>query len=703
MLRFPALLCHPPALPYCISSCCNLRQIQSTPNKTKTPLSPLPSPAPVSHFSIRTLLIISLLLPLSIVYAVSAMIETRLNRAEAISGVKSRLEEMISKNAAEVDGHFASAAQIPTTLADMFSTTHLQNEQDFIDILMGVMKAPVREGAPELLCVCIAFEPNEFQEGIVQFAPHVYRDISGDGELLYEDLACPRQEGYDYMQRDWYRIPKKTKKAAWSEPYLGIVAWDDHPVMMMCTYSAPIMRDGRFAGVVMIDISLDEIQNTMARLEGDQEDYYLLSASGRFITAPESEMEFLQNETILSFAEKHGSDQLKKVGDHMLQGGNGTIRYDKVLNDQRRVWLAYARLPISGWNVITVKPESQVLGPVYASLNRFIFRFLLTLAVLSGLIVLVSWRLTIPIKRLAKFARKLAAGDLDAHVGDVQLVGEIDQLAHAFDKMVVDLKSNIEKRIKEETARQTVESELHAARKIQASLLPRIFPPFPERKEFDLYAMNEPVAYIAGDFFDYFFIKPDTLAFIIADVSGHGIPAALFMAVSRTAIRTFAAPEHSPHEIISKVNNVLSVDNDAMMFVTLFYGHYNVETGELTYVNGGHDPPYIVRKDGCMEKLPATGPLVATFEDIVYRERTVRLEPGDFLAAYTDGVTESHSSRDNILYGVERLERLLCEIREESVESICGRVFRDIDEFAGHESQDDVTLLVLRRNEEPSP
>jgi sigma-B regulation protein RsbU (phosphoserine phosphatase) len=314
-------------------------------------------------------------------------------------------------------------------------------------------------------------------------------------------------------------------------------------------------------------------------------------------------------------------------------------------------------------------------------------------------IVFITGRLAVPIKRLAIFAQKLSAGDLDAHVGDIRFAKEIDQLALTFDKMVNDLKSNIERRIKEETALQTVESELQAARRIQTSLLPRVFPPFPERKEFDLHAMNEPVAFIAGDFFDFFFIKPDTLAFVIADVSGHGIPAAMFMAVSRTAIRTFAAPDHSPHEIINQVNHVLSVDNDAVMFVTLFYGHYNVATGELTYVNGGHDPPYIVRKDGRLESLPATGPLVAAFEGISYEEKTVRLEPGDILVAYTDGVTEAHSNRDNVLYGTVRLEPLLGEIREEPVEEICARIYHATDHFANHESQDDVTLLVLRRNE----
>ena len=596
--------------------------------------------------------------------------------------------ELASKRAAHIDIFSSSVAQIPRTLSAILSVKQVQCEKDVDALIREVLKT-----FPRPIGSCIAFEPNEFREGIERFAPYVHRNFSGSEELFSADLAQTYET--DYRTWDWYRIPKETGRPVWSEPYFD----EGGGNALMCTYSVPLVREGRFAGVITVDIGLDELQNIMSRNAPDGVTYYLLSASGTFITVPESESESLMHETIFSFAEKHDSDQLRKIGNDLRQGNSNILQYDKVLNDQPRVWLAYAPLPISGWSLITVIPESQVLAPVRERLYRSVYRFFVALAVLSALIVIVSWRLTAPIKRLAKFARKLAAGDLDAHVGDVRLAGEIDQLAHAFDKMVDDLKSNIEQRIKVETARKTTECELQAARRIQASLLPRIFPPFPERKEFDLHAMNEPVAFIAGDFFDYFFVTPDTLAFVIADVSGHGIPAALFMAVSRTAIRTFAGPEHSPHEIINQVNRVLSADNDAMMFVTLFYGHYNVNTGELTYVNGGHDPPYIVRGDARLETLPATGPLVAAFEDISYEEKTVRLEPGDSLVAYTDGVTEAHSSRDNVLYGVNRLERLLGEIREESVESICGRIFREIDEFAGHESQDDVTLLVLRRNE----
>jgi len=497
----------------------------------------------------------------------------------------------------------------------------------------------------------------------------------------------------DYMTWDWYRNPKETGRGTWSEPYFGAGGG-----VLMCSHDIPFFHNGRFAGSIGADVSLAEIQEALSRISPDGVTYRLLSAKGTFIAAPEEE--FVMKETVFSLAEKYHNDQLAEIGQDMLRGNSNVLPYNGIVNDQR-VWVGYTPLPITGYYLMASIPESQILAPVYARLFRLIIHFIVVFTILSALIIVVSWRLTTPIKRLAKFAKKLAAGDLNLHISHVGFAGEIDQLAHSFNKMVVDLKSNIEHRIREESARRTVETELKAARRIQASLLPRIFPPFPDRKDFDLHAMNEPATFIAGDFFDFFFIEPDKLAFVIADVSGHGIPAALFMAVSRTAIRTFALADQSPREIVDRVNKVLSADNDDMMFVTLFYGHYDIGTGDVTYVNAGHNPPYIVRHGGRLETLAATGPLVAAWEDISYAERTVRLNPGDLLVTFTDGVTEAHASRDNVLYGDERLQRLLGEISGEPVAQICGRIYHEADNFAEHERHDDITLLVLRRNRIP--
>jgi len=646
----------------------------------------------MSKLSIRTLLILDILVPILVVYTLFVINETWHNREEAIGNVKSLLAERVAKHAAQIDGDFFAASKIPETLANMLSVDQTQNEEDFDAIIREVL-----ESSPKLIGMCIAFEPNAFREGLERFAPYVHREQSGSDELFSVDLAKTYNEldderKRDYMTWDWYRIPKETDQGTWSEPYFD----EGGGKVLMCTYSAPFFRNGRFAGIATVDVGLDNIRENMSQISPEGVIYRLLSASGTFIAAPEPGL--VMEETIFSIAEKYHNDQLAEIGKDLLRGNSGVVAYNGVFNNSR-MWMAYAPLPMSGYGLKASMPESLVLAPVYARLARSAIRLFIVLTVCSTLIVIVSWRLTTPIKRLAKFAKKLAAGDLDVHVGNIRFASEIAQLAHTFDKMVIDMKANIESRIKEETARRTVEGELKAARRIQASLLPRIFPPFPDRKEFDLHATNEPAAFIAGDFFDFFFIEPNKLAVVIADVSGHGVAAALFMAVSRTAIRTFALSDQSPREIIDRVNKVLSTDNDDLMFVTLFYGHYDIGTGELTYVNAGHNPPYIVRKGGDLKTLAATGSLIATFEDMAYTEQKVCLEAGDVLVAFTDGVTEAHSSQDNVLYGAERLEQLLHEIREEPVEKICDRIYHEADDFAEHERHDDITLLVLRRNE----
>jgi len=273
---------------------------------------------------------------------------------------------------------------------------------------------------------------------------------------------------------------------------------------------------------------------------------------------------------------------------------------------------------------------------------------------------------------------------------------EIGRLAETFNTMVTELKANVEARIHEEAARKAVESELKVARGIQASLLPRIFPPFPDRKEFDLHAVNEPAKFIAGDFFDFFFINEDTLAVVMADVSGKGVPAAMFMAVARTAIRNFTVPGKSPAQILKHVNDVMAKDNDNSMFVTLFYAFYNVRTGGLTFANAGHNPPYILRREGGLDKLMPTGPILSVFDDAEYTDSHAAMNPGEVLVLFTDGVTEANKNGE--LYGEKRFEPLLLSLLNLKVETICQTIIDTVIDFGGRELGDDVTLLALRRN-----
>ena len=208
---------------------------------------------------------------------------------------------------------------------------------------------------------------------------------------------------------------------------------------------------------------------------------------------------------------------------------------------------------------------------------------------------------------------------------------------------------------------------------------------------------------MAGDFFDFWFVAEDVLALVMADVSGKGVPAAMFMAVARTVLRNFSVPENGPARVLTIANNVMSTQNDEAMFVTVFYAHYHVRTGDLVFANGGHNSPFLVRRGAAPILLDSsTGPIVGVLPEASYEERRTTLGPGDLLVLYTDGATEARNGEDRLL-GDEGLRQILAEVQSEPVAGVCRSLLERVNAFRTSTDQDDVTVLALRRAvEEPS-
>ncbi len=248
-----------------------------------------------------------------------------------------------------------------------------------------------------------------------------------------------------------------------------------------------------------------------------------------------------------------------------------------------------------------------------------------------------------------------------------------------------------------ETTKARMQEELNVGRDIQLSMLPRVFPAFPDRKELELYAVLEPALEIGGDLYDFFLVDQHRLCFVIGDVSGNGVPAALFMAMTKIMVKTRAASDPSPASIVTHVNDALSAENDSCMFVTLYLGILNLRDGTLVTTNAGHNPPLLKRKDGMFEWLTAQdGPMVGPMAGIAFKESTIRLAPGDELFLYTDGVTEADNRRRE-LFGKDRLKAVLDTSRVPSVVDRLGAVMQAVRTFAGDVPQaDDITMLGLR-------
>ena len=239
-----------------------------------------------------------------------------------------------------------------------------------------------------------------------------------------------------------------------------------------------------------------------------------------------------------------------------------------------------------------------------------------------------------------------------------------------------------------------MQEELNVGHTIQMSMLPQAFPAFPDRTEFDLHALLKPAREVGGDFYDFFLLDDDRICLVVGDVSGKGVPAALFMAVSQTMIKTAAKGDTSPASIVTRVNDVLSADNPTSMFVTLFLAIVDFRSGCFSYCNAGHNPPYIVRADGGLTCLNQRhGVVMGAMEELAYGESEGRLSEGDALFLFTDGVTEAMDT-DGQLYDETRLEQLLEGVDKSGAESLTGTVLESVEKFAlGAEQSDDITIL----------
>ncbi len=275
---------------------------------------------------------------------------------------------------------------------------------------------------------------------------------------------------------------------------------------------------------------------------------------------------------------------------------------------------------------------------------------------------------------------------------------DMDDLSVTIEKAIEQI-TYVHASQKEHSQLESLRKDLDAARDIQQYILPRVFPPFPEEAgRLDIFASMEAAKEVGGDFYDFFRIDEDRIALVIADVCGKGIPAALFMAVSRTMIRAKGSQCKHVGECLTESNHLLASYSIDCMFLTVFYAIYNMRTGELTYANAGHNPPRLLHADGSVEELPlAKNTIVGAFDGIEYLEDSLQMQPGDSLVMYTDGVTEAINPAEEE-FGTERLDAILGAHAGEGCQQIVESVKGGLNDFVdGAEQSDDITLLVVKR------
>ena len=346
-----------------------------------------------------------------------------------------------------------------------------------------------------------------------------------------------------------------------------------------------------------------------------------------------------------------------------------------------------------GFKIIAVYPYSEAMVSRDVSLSVFT---VLQIVIFGALFVLIYFLVrSLVVKNIHKVNASLSAiteGKLDTVV-DVRSHLEFDSLSNDINATVDTLKRYIKE------AEERIDAELAFAKAIQHSALPSVFPPYPNRKEFEIYATMYTAKEVGGDFYDFYFIDDENLAFLMADVSGKGIPAAMFMMQSKTIIKSCAESGMSIEQVFTVANEKLCEGNDAGMFVTAWMGILNVKTGKVLFANAGHNPPLVKHADGTYEYLKTrAGFVLAGMDGVRYRKNEIDLAPGDAIYLYTDGVTEA-TDLNTELYGEDRLHTVLEKYKDAAPQVICDEVKRDVDAFVGEAPQfDDITMLALKYN-----
>ena len=637
------------------------------------------------YLSIRWKLILSIILPLIIITAV--VMGFTLTRIFEFASVSIREQELGELNlyAQGIGAEFEGLSQIATTTANILSLDDDVTGEELYDILASNV-----ENNPLVYGAAVAWEPFAWNDDTRLFSPYVFED--GDS-LSAIDIGA---ESYDYTDGnwEWYSGVLEQGQAIWTEPYFDEGAGN----VLMTTFSAPIFRDGAFAGVTTVDVRLDAL-NEDAALQFSDENFMILSQSGHFITHYNPDL--VMNSTIQDQVAMQNNPEFSTAVERMLAGEFWVSEVnDMFLNGgmvEGESWLFYTPVNATGWILSSTLPRSQLTSELWSLMSMAIYGLALMIVLIIALTLYVSSRLSRPIKTLSAAVSDVARGKLDTSIEKIYSMDELGRLSVGFNRMLKNLKKQVEIQSQQTAARQMVEKELQVARETQQALLPSEFPPFPERREFQLHAVSKAARHVAGDFFDFFLINPRTLVFVIADVSGKGMSAALVMAVTRTIVRNLAESGKTPARILAETNELLRESHGGSAFVTILLGIYNTNSGRIMYANGGHSPPLLVDRHGNARSVgEATGTIVGMLENQEYANAEMRLLPGETLLLFTDGITEARSPGGEF-YGEGRIRAFLEANHGKSAEALCDTLEKEICDFQKMNLADDLTILALRR------
>ena len=593
----------------------------------------------------------------------------------------SRATTILDKTSLRVEG-ILNRVEVASNMTKWLVQRHPDKADSMFVYSRGVLL-----NNPDFYNCSIAFEPYYFSDKGRYFS--AYTKHIGDSIRTIQGGS----ENYQYFFADWYLMSQLLEKPCWTEPYMDLDVTTNTSEMVTSYCQTINDSQGQFIGVVNISLSLNWLSHTISAVKPYPNSYsIMIGRGGTYFVHPDTTK--ITRQTIFTQTLEQPDTALTALGYAMQRGEEGMKHMN--INGQDS-YVFYKPLGQTGCSMAIVCPESDI----FSGFDR-LRRTIMTI-VTVGLLLMLYFFIRIitrelrPLRRLADEAETIASGQFDAVLPDFQRVDEIGQLSHSFGNMQQSLVKYIDE-LKTTTAQKaSIESDLRIASNIQMGMLPEKFPTREDRDDVQLYASLTPAKEVGGDLFDFYF-RDDKLFFCIGDVSGKGVPASLFMAVTRSAFRTVSAHESMPNRIVNTINNTIADMNKTNMFVTLFVGVLDLPTGLMHYCNAGHDAPMLVGAG--VGELPCDANIpVGVMSEWEYTLQEAPIYTDTTIFLFTDGLTEAMDA-DYAQFRMERVNEVAVRAlaqRQQEPRQLISLMTDAVHQFVGDaEQSDDLTMMAIQ-------
>ena len=598
-------------------------------------------------------------------------------RQEAVS----RATQILDKTSLRIEG-ILNRVEVASNMTKWLVQRHPDQADSMFVYSRGLLL-----NNPDFYNCSIAFEPYYFKDKGRYFSAYT-RHVADSIRTIQGG-----SDNYQYFFADWYLMPQLLGKPCWTEPYMDLDVATNTSEMVTSYCQTITDKQGQLIGVINISLSLNWLSQTISAVKPYPNSYsIMIGRGGTYFVHPDTTK--ITRQTIFTQTLEQPDTALAALG-HAMQRGEEGMKHMNI--DGKDSYVFYKPLGQTGCSMAIVCPESDIFSGFDRLRRTVMIIVAIGLLLMLYMFIRIITRELKPLQRLADEAETIASGQFDAELPDFQRIDEIGQLSQSFGNMQQSLVRYIDE-LKNTTAQKaSIESDLRIASDIQMGMLPVKFPTKDDHDDVQLYASLTPAKEVGGDLFDFYF-RDEKLFFCIGDVSGKGVPASLFMAVTRSTFRTVSAHESMPDRIVTTMNKTIADMNKTHMFVTLFVGVLDLPTGRLHYCNAGHDAPLLIGAG--VGELPCDPNIPVGFRPKwKYSLQEAQIFTGTTIFLFTDGLTEAMDAK-KALFQMDRVNevavRALANQKQEPRQLI-SQMTEAVHQFVGDaEQSDDLTMMAIQ-------